>query len=94
MDKSTLICAGVLAAALPAGDFSPRSAGAALALGGPPVAHLVGVSLIVLALARVPSAFHQPACSALATVVALLAPGVANLLGRHLSEIFDRIIFT
>lgn len=80
MDKATLICAGVLAASLPAGDFSPGSAGAALTLARPLVAHLVGVTLIVLALARLPCALHQPACCALTTVVTLLAPGVANLM--------------
>jgi len=37
--------------------------------------------LLVLALARLASAFHQPTCSAFATVVTLLAPGVANLMG-------------
>ena len=82
MDKATLICAGVLAASLPAGDFSPGSAGAALTLARPLVAHLVGVTLIVLALARLPCALHQPACCALAAIVTLLAPGVANLSTR------------
>ena len=57
---------------------APCSASPALAT-GPLVAQLVGVALLVLALARVACAFHQPTGSALAAVVALLAPGVSNL---------------
>ena len=42
MNKSPLIRAGALAAALPARDFPPWPTGATLALGGPRVSHLVG----------------------------------------------------
>ena len=45
--------------------------------------------MLVLAFARVASAFHQPTCSALATVVALLAPGVPNLYQEAFQEEFN-----
>ena len=44
------------------------------------------VPLLVLALAKVASAFHQPTCSARATVLALLAPGVPNLYQEAFQE--------
>ena len=45
--------------------------------------------MLVLALARVASAFHQTICCAFATVVTLLAPGVPNLYQEAFQEEFN-----
>ena len=65
---------------LPPGESCLTHLTCAPTIGDP---HLVCVPLLVLALARLPCALHQPAGGACATVVALLSPGVANLRRQH-----------